>query len=696
MNRQVSDTFREEGLEILGEFEEALLELEERPTDGEGIDRVFRALHTLKGSGSMAGFEAVASFAHELETIFEMVRCGKIGVDRTLINITLASRDQFREMIDSASENAGDAQAVRQIIASLRKLAPAEGAAGKKGGLGKAASPAGEMETYRLRFRPDPGLFRRGINPLSLLHELGRMGECRSIAQSENVPSLENLDPEQCFLYWDIILTTDQGMDAIRDVFIFVEDAVEIRIELIDSDTLAEAEVEYKKLGEILVERGDLSIDDLQQVISERRRLGETLVASGLVSGTQIDSALLEQEQVRQARRRRQLIETASGIRVRSEKLDALVDLVGELVTVQARLSQHTASHNNAGLQLISEEVERLTWSLRDQVLGIRMLPIGTTFSRFRRLVRDLAEELGKNIELITEGAETELDKTVIEHLGDPLVHLIRNGIDHGLEMPQVRQAAGKGKKGRIWLSAAQAGANVLIEVRDDGRGLDRAAIRQRGIAQGLIGAEAEIGDRDLLNLIFLPGFSTASSVTSVSGRGVGMDVVKRAVEALRGSIEVQSRPGEGTTFQVLLPLTLAIIDGLLVRSATSFYILPLSAVEECVQLRRQEVTGNDRRLVRVRDEIVPYIRLREVFALPGEAPPIEQVAIVNADGQRFGLAVDAVIGGHQTVIKNLGRVFRDVAGLSGATLLGDGTVALILDLQAIIRRQEIFEKKAI
>ncbi len=694
MSRHLSDTFREEALEILSELEDSLLELEERPKDGDCIDRVFRSLHTLKGSGAMAGFEAVAAFAHELETIFDLVRAGRVGVSRTLINLTLSSRDKFRDMIETAKEDAGDAGAVQEIIAALRKLTPLPAKKGTSGSDKIVRAAAAVAETYRLRFRPFPGIFRRGINPLSFLRELGRLGECRSVAQIENIPSLDEIDPEECFLYWDVILTTEHGVDAIRDIFIFVEDDAEISIELIDSATLAEAEADYKKLGEILVERGDLSLEALQRVMRERRRIGETLVAEGLVTGTKIDSALIEQQQVREARRLRQVIETTSGIRVRSEKLDILVDLVGELVTVQARLSQHSASQNNSGLQAISEEVERLTWSLRDQVLGIRMLPIGTTFSRFRRLVRDLSEELGKKVELITEGGETELDKTVIERMGDPLVHLIRNGIDHGIESPQVRQSAGKNARGRLWLAATHVGANVQIEIRDDGAGLDREAIQRRAIAQGLIAADGEVSDRELFNLIFLPGFSTAGQVTSVSGRGVGMDVVKRAVDALRGSIEVSSRPGEGTTFQIRLPLTLAIIDGLLVRCGVSHYIVPLSAVEECVQLRRQEVTDNNRRLVRVRGEIVPYVRLREIFTIAGEPPEIEQVAIVKVNGQRLGLAVDVVVGGHQTVIKNLGRIFRDAPGLAGATLLGDGTVALILDLVSVAAQAEILERR--
>lgn len=694
MSAYLADTFREEALELLSELEDALLELEERPGDRETVGRVFRALHTLKGSGAMAGFDALAAFAHELETVFERVRDGRLAVSRKLINLTLAGRDELRSLIEATRDDLADARVVSEITAVLRNLCAAPETSPEV--LPLASDSGSEEATWRIRFRPQQQILQRGINPLALLRELARLGECRTVAQVDAIPGLEALDPDLCYLYWDILLTTDRSIDAIRDIFIFVEGEAEIRIEMVDSDLLADADTDYKKLGEILVERGDLSLADLEKILQDKRRLGEALIESGLVSSTLIDSALAEQERVREVRRQRQQQEAGGGIRVRSEKLDALVDLVGELVTVQARLSQHCAGDEDHALQAITEEVERLTWSLRDQVLGIRMLPIGTTFSRFRRLVRDLGEELGKEVELVTEGGETELDKTVIERLGEPLVHLIRNGIDHGIETPVVRRAKGKAEAGRIRLGAAHSGANVVLTVSDDGAGLDRQAIRNKAVAQGLLAAEAEISDRELLGLIFLPGFSTAALVTSVSGRGVGMDVVKRAVEALRGSMEVTSRPGEGTTFQIRLPLTLAIIDGLLVRVGGGFYVLPLSAVEECIELRRGAALDNGRTLARVRGEIVPYVRLRDFFRVGGEAPAIEQVVVVEAGGQRFGLAVDMVVGGHQTVIKSLGRLYREVTGLSGATILGDGTVALILDLSRLVASVETAEKTAV
>ena len=334
-------------------------------------------------------------------------------------------------------------------------------------------------------------------------------------------------------------------------------------------------------------------------------------------------------------------------------------------------------------LQAISEEIERLSDELRDNTLGIRMLPIGSTFSRFKRLVRDLSQELGKRIILETHGEDTELDKTVIERLTDPLVHLLRNSIDHGIESPEARTAKGKSPEGRIELSAEHSGGEVLIRIIDDGAGIDPERIRAKAVEKGLIAHDTLISDKDTLMLIFAPGFSTAEKITSVSGRGVGMDVVKRNIDALRGRVSLESVPGGGTTVSVRIPLTLAIIDGLQVQVGDSYFIMPLSAVEECVELIRKD---NDRAaFINLRGQMVPYVSLRSSFDIPGQTPDIEQVVVCNSQGSRVGIVVDRVIGEHQTVIKSLGKVYQDVNGISGATIKGDGSMALILDIAALI-----------
>lgn len=697
---QHREAFKEEALELLGELETSLLELEDSPDDMELISRVFRAMHTIKGSGAMFGFTAISKFTHEIETVYDLVRNGTIQVTRTLVDQTLKARDQILLMLQAEDEDDGDeAQQRTEIIAAIKELATVS-AAGETAGI--AVDPAAEPKrvslspaTYRIRFKPFRDIFLTGTDPSNLLAELMELGNCKTVAHLEEIPDLDSIEPEKCYVYWDILLTTDKGMNAIKDVFIFVEEDCDLKISVIDDHSSADDDSAYKKLGEILVERGDISVEDMTGILSQQKRFGEILLEKGLVNPSQIQSALVEQEHVREALQKRQNADTASSVRVPSDKLDKLVDLVGELVTVQAHLSQMSATRMDQQMTGIAEEVERLTNELRDTALNIRMMPIGTTFSKFKRLVRDLSAELGKEIEMVTEGADTELDKTVIERLNDPLVHLIRNSIDHGIEHPDVRREKGKPSQGTVLLTAVHSGDSVLVTIRDDGAGLNREAIRSKAIERGLLPAGADPPDKELFSLIFAPGFSTAKKVTGVSGRGVGMDVVKRAIDSLRGSIDISSTVGQGTTITIKLPLTLAIIESLLVKIGGEGFVLPLSLVEECVELTRAEAARtNGQHLVNIRGAIIPYIPLRERFSLHGEPPDIEQVVITNLGGNRIGFVVDAVVGEHQTVIKTLGRAYRNVLGISGATILGDGSVALILDIPQLVQEAEIEESQ--
>ncbi|TGU70617.1 chemotaxis protein CheA [Geomonas terrae] len=688
---QHRQAFKEEAYELLAELESSLLELEERPDDQDLIGRVFRAMHTIKGSGSMFGFDDIASFTHEVETIFDMVRNGKLQVTGRLVNLTLAARDQIRAMLDAAdSGEATDLQASAGIIVGLRELAGFQGQVAAEAHKEEVHEAQKDPVTYRIRFAPAREIFVSGTNPLTLIAELKELGACTVVAQTAGFPCLEEMNPESCYVYWDVILTTDQGENAIRDVFIFVEDDCELKIEPIAEHNRYEEQQDYKRLGEILVERGDITSDAMRAVLSQQKRFGELAISQGILHEGKVQAALAEQQHIKEVRQEKQVAEASSSIRVPAERLDLLVNLVGEMVTVQARLSQTAAQRDDAELMAIAEEVERLTAELRDSALNIRMLPIGSTFSKFKRLVRDLSAELGKQIEMTTEGAETELDKTVIEKLNDPLVHLIRNSIDHGIERPEARVAAGKPERGTVHLSAVHSGDSVLITIADDGAGLDKEAIRAKGIERGIITAGAELSDKELFNLIFAPGFSTAKTVSSVSGRGVGMDVVKRAIEALRGSIDITSVRGEGTRIMVKIPLTLAIIESLLVKIGNDSFMMPLALVDECVELTREDVAAaHGRNLAHVRDQLVPYIPLREHFAIPGAPPEIEQIVITQVNGVRVGFVVDHVIGEHQTVIKSLGRAYKDTEGISGATILGDGTVALILDIPQLVQAAE-------
>jgi two-component system, chemotaxis family, sensor kinase CheA len=624
--------------------------------DLEIVRRIFRGLHTIKGSGAMFGFERMAAFTHDLETAYDLVRNGRLETSPELIDLTLAALDQIAAMLNEEAEGAAPVDWVEcgHILDSVRGLA----------GIGQSAKPVernelspegppafdGTMQTWRVRFAPGPDLMRCGANPQLLLRELRQLGSLSVRAVMDAVPPLAELDPERCYVLWEMELTTAAGRDAIRDVFIFVEDVCELSIEPApDGAPSAQA------------------LPDCEMDITAR--------------------ALAEKRCSSPGRRGSDKPDNASSLRVPAAKLDQFADLVGELVTVQARLSEIAARRDDAEMTAVSEEVERLTSALRESSMNIRMMPIRSTFEKFRRLVHDLARDLGKNVDLTIEGADTELDKTVIEQLGDPLMHLIRNSMDHGIEPADVRASGGKPPAATIHLSARHSGASVLVSVRDDGRGIDSEAVRRRAVERELIAAEAELTESQIFALIFQPGFSTAQQVTDVSGRGVGMDVVRQRVESLRGAVEVTSKPGQGTCVTLRLPLTMAIIDGLLVAVGGACFVLPLASTLECIELTRADAArANGKHIANVRGEIVPYIRLREHFHMRSSPPEIEQIMLVETDEGRCGFVVDQVLGNCQTVIKSLGRIYRQVQTVSGATILGNGTVALILDPERLIQ----------
>ena len=655
--------FREEAREILLDLESALLDLNENRDDTELVGRAFRALHTIKGSGAMFGFDSIAAFTHDIENAFDQIRNGRLRATSDLISLSLAAVDQIKAMLEETSgQNSGSAAITAQILAKLRVLtgapeAPVQAAqvhASPAAAATCATVAAGTTREWRIRFCPGADLLRSGANPLLLLRELRELGALQIKADTAAIPDLGELDPERCYLAWDMVLTTAAEADAIRDVFIFVEGSCELQVEPASSSSPA---------------------TESAPAAPPEKRSGESRRSSDKEA-------------------------PASSIRVAAAKLDQLVDLVGQLVTVQARLVEVAARREDRDMQAVAEEIEALTTELRETSMGMRTLPLRSTFERFKRLVYDLGRSLHKEVELTFEGGETELDKTVLDQLNDPLMHLIRNSMDHGIELPEVRRSAGKPAGGTIHLSARHAGAQVLICVTDDGKGIDREAVRARAVEKGLAAADARLSESEILAFILAPGFSTAAAVSDVSGRGVGMDVVRRNVEALRGSIEIASQPGLGSTVTLRLPLTLAIIDGLLVRVGQARFVMPLGNTVECVELTRQDIANaNGKHLANIRGEIIPYIRLSEYLQTGTERPEREQIMVAETEHGRFGFVVDQVLGDHQTVIKNLGRLYRDVQVVSGATILGDGTVALILDLhrlaQNVIRNHSMRPRRA-
>jgi two-component system, chemotaxis family, sensor kinase CheA len=650
-NEELNQAFQEEAKEIFVELEATLLELNENSDDKELVQKAFRALHTIKGSGSMFGFDKVAAFTHNLENAYDEVREGRLKVTLELIDLTLAGLDQIKVMMDEAAGRAvADSGLAEDILVKLGALTGASAHGLIKVAPSLPSAPPqtadGLARDWHVRFCPGPDLMLCGANPLLLLRELQQLGSLLVTADLAQIPPLGELDPERCYISWDMILTTSAALEAIQDVFIFVEGRCELVIE--------PAPV---ALADQTVSQGKAAAIPSEPVKEQRAN-----------SGRRADDGV-------------------ASVRVPSEKLDHFVNLVGELVTVQAQLAEVAAHRDDSDLAAVSEEIERLTSALRENSMSIRMLPIRGTFERFRRLVHDLARDLHKDVELSIEGAETELDKTVIDQLNDPLMHLIRNSMDHGIEPTASRIAAGKNPVAVVKLSARHSGANVLIVVADDGGGIRAEAVRARAVEKGLITADAQLSESQILALIFTAGFSTAQAVTDVSGRGVGMDVVRQRIEALRGTIAVSSKPGIGTSVTLCLPLTMAIIDGLLVRVEDAYFVLPLANTLECVELTRQDIEkANGKQMAYVRGQIIPYIRLRDHFGMRSKRPEREQIMIAETDEGRCGFVVDEVLGDHQTVIKTLGAVYRHVQLISGATILGNGKLALILDPHKIVQ----------
>lgn len=641
-----AESFVQESRDILEDLEGIVLELEADPSDPKRIDAVFRALHTLKGSGGMFGFATLAAFTHHFENAYERIREGKAAVTPELIQLSLASRDHLERMLNAGPDEDGtpaEDPATADLVAQIEAL-------------DMTAAPAPPMtpkaEHFTITFKPEATALRNGMRPELLIAELEELGRATVTTSADDVPLLRDLDPTVCHLTWIIELETTAGRDAIDDVFIFASD------------------------WQIDVRKADVEAGATPSV-SDAPRAG----------------AEAEKPEAVEASRAAQKTDS---VRVPSHRLDELMDQLGELVIAQARLNRISADLGDAGLNSTAEEIERLVTGLRDATLSIRMLPIELVFGKFRRVVRDLSTELGKDVQLTTLGGETEVDKNVIDSLTEPLVHIIRNSIDHGIESPEARRAAGKSERATVAMRARQAGGEVLISVTDDGKGLDADAIRARGIERGLIAADQDIPEEQLFGLIFEPGFSTAATLSSVSGRGVGMDAVRRVIDDLHGAVEVKSVKGRGTEVTLRLPLTLAIIDGLLVKVAGGPFVLPLSNVEECVELPRDEnERQSGRSILRIRDQLVPFLSLDTLFGFDRVESSERRVVITSVEGRRTGLVVDEVIGQYQTVIKPLSLYHRGIEGLAGSTILGDGAVALILDAAAIVRRAQNALKSA-
>lgn len=704
--------FITESKELLDRMEEALLFIEQQPDDAETINAIFRAAHTIKGSAGIFGLNDIVAFTHVAENVLDDVRRGLIRFDGALANLFLAVGDHIHSLVELIAKGHEPDEACAQrgaaLTFKLEAVLQAGGSASGKvtppcaslpdGQTERGESPGAMVDTdnwhISLRFGKDT--MREGFDPLSFVRFLTTLGEIVHIVTlTENVPALSDLDPDECHLGFEISFRSQADKAAIEGAFEFVRDDSQIRILPPRSkiseytDLIAALPESELRLGEILIRCGTLTRTELDAALDEQtvsghegrpvEPLGQMLIDRAQVHPAVVDAALVKQSKARESTRQGD----TNMLRVDATKLDHLIDLVGELIIAGAGAHLIARKHKIKDLTQATSAVSRLMEEVRDSALNLRMVQIAGTFNRFQRVVRDVSQELGKDIALKITGAETELDKTVVEKLADPLTHLVRNAMDHGIESAERRAQAGKPVQGTVSLHAQHEAGQVVIEVSDDGGGLSKDRILRKGIERGLVAPDAILSDKDIYDLVFQPGFSTAEQVSNLSGRGVGMDVVKRGILALRGSIDLRSTEGVGTTVCIRLPLTLAIIDGFLLGVGKSSYVVPLSMVVECIEMSRQQTAGRD--WLDLRGEVLPLVRLRELYDIEGEPGRRQNVVVVKGGGKRVGLVVDQLMGELQTVIKPLGKVFQHVRGVGGFTILGNGAVALLLDVPNLV-----------
>ena len=668
--------FVEEAQDNVRDLEESLLLLEEDLSNHEIIERIFRAMHSLKGGGAMFGFNDLSDFTHHLETIFDLIRNDKLSADQDIISLTFISIDHIKYILSTGNlESPEDIKEQSDLIKNIKKYTSTTS---ESKPAAKATSEndivVDGSKTYLVTVLPNEEILRNGTNPLFLLDDLHAFGEAVTIAVTKDVPDFTNFDPIKNYCSWQVILNTNEPLNEIKDVFIFVEDECETEItEIATSNVLL-----HPKLKELI-----------DEAIAEGK-----LVAKEDI----LNLDLGKQKESKVAIKKKNLFKDhkISSIRVASTKIDDLVNLVSEMVTIQAQLSLYAENSGEPSIVALAENIQKLSRQLRDNAFDISLIPIQNELMRFQRLVRDLSKEMGKEIDFIIEGGEIELDKNIIENLTDPLLHIIRNSVDHGIESPKERIREGKSPKGTIVFKAYYSGANVIIKIQDDGKGIDPDVIRNKAVEKGLIDKNTELTKKEIFDLVFLSGFTTRSEVSGISGRGVGMDVVKRKINNIRGEVSIESEIGQGTILTMELPLTLSIIDGLLLEVAQNQYVIPISSVEKLYSVSDITLGQSFSKVAIIDDEQYSYIDLREIFEEKDMEQSDSQLILVKYEDKKVGLIVDHVIGEYQTVVKPLGRFLKKQENISGASIMGDGTISLVIDTNRLIYYNDIHKYKTI
>ncbi len=702
--------FAEESHEMLEEIENILLKLEDEPDDSGLINELFRAVHTIKGASGLFGFDNVMNFTHTAESVMMRVRDGEIPVTPDLLNLLLSSRDQMLTLVDIALDGNGaldaevqatDDKLSTQLHAFLGEEIPTkedDHSTENPEEINESTENDVASGNWHLSLRFKEDVLRDGMDPLSFMRYMETIGDIEGLTViSDNLPPADEMDPESCYLGFEIQLKTEANKEEIEEIFEFVQEECVIHILPPHSHIekyiklINELPEENLKMGELLRLSGALTERELNEALQEQSEgeepplIGDVVVQQGVVENKVVAAAVEKQKKVKASKARESQL-----IRVNADKLEELIDLIGELVISNAHTSLLVQKFNDSKLQESAAETSQQIEEIRDAALSLRMVQIGETFNKFRRVVRELSKDLGKEIDLVIEGGETELDKTVVDKINDPLMHLIRNSLDHGIELPADRVAKGKPAQGSIKLTAEHDSGSIIIKITDDGNGLNKERILSKALEKNLIPEDHNLTDSEINYLIFAPGFSTADTVSNVSGRGVGMDVVKTNIESLRGQVEVTSTPGKGSVFTIRLPLTLAIIDGFLVGVGQQSYVVPLDMVEECIS--SQDINDSlykDSNTIELRGQVVPIIKLSDVYNLASnesysDNAKRENIVIAKYGSQLVGLVVDELLGEYQTVIKPLGQIFQNLKGLSGATILGSGEVGLIIDVPAL------------
>jgi two-component system chemotaxis sensor kinase CheA len=686
---ELVQVFLEESEDEIRELEAGLIKLEEEQDDESIINRVFRAAHTIKGSAGLVGFDDISIFTHDIENILDRIRNKELKITKKLISNLLSAVDLLKRLISASAEGEDiDKNEVESITLTLKRFTGTKNSGESKqpSAEKKGATSKDKIISITMKFRPD--ILSTGQDPIMLIRELTDNGDIiETRSYTESIPDFYNINPTTCYVWWEVIMGTSRPLSDIQNVFLFVVDENEIIIEDVSNQYKEGVDLSLaeKPIGEILVEKGIVKPIDIEEALKDHKTTGEVLVERGKAPKDIVEKMALAQSQSRK-------IAKSSTIRVDTEKLDKLVNLVGEMVISVARMSQLASeidgSSSSRSMQGASASLERISRELQEQVMRVRMVPVEGTFNRFRRVVRDMSFELGKKIEIKMSGTETELDKNVIEQIGDPLKHMIRNSIDHGIESPEDRRKVGKPEEGTIWLKAFQREGYIFIEITDDGKGIDTQKVLDKALEKGVADPGRAYTDKDVFEMLFAPGLSTAEKVSEISGRGVGMDVVKKNIEDLHGSVDIISEQGKGSTFRVKLPLTLAIIDGMMVRVGSEVLTIPLSVIDKSVRPSSAEVKTVEGKgeLVDIRGDYIPLVRIYDLFHIPSEKtdPTDALVVVLQSTDSRFGVLVDDVLGQTQAVIKSIDKNFRKIEGTSGATILGNGRVSLILDVHGI------------